>query len=95
MNEHLPILRIQVDSMKHAIASMLDDRHDDLQKCIAAGIDAAIKELPNQIAHDARQMSRELMLEAMRESITEYWQSGAGRKLVEQMVEQQAKGATP
>lgn len=95
MNERLPILRIQVDSMKHAIATVLDDRHHDLQQCIAAGIDAAIKELPNQIAQEARQMSRELMLDAMRQAITDYWQSGAGRKLVEQMVEQQAKGATP
>jgi hypothetical protein len=53
----MPVLRVEIESMRHSIKTMLNDRHQDLLACVSAGIDAAITELPSQLAKMAKDVS--------------------------------------
>lgn len=85
MNE-LPIVRVQVDAMRTSMLQVLDDRHQDLVAVFNAGLDQAIVELPGKLAREIKAISEDIMQEAMRKALTEYWESGAGRSAIDQMI---------
>ena len=89
----IPKIKIEVESMRHSIISMLDDRHTDLLKVVDAGIDAAIIELPPRLAKLAKEMSEDIMQEAMQKALNEYWNSGDGRDQIDTMIAKKFKGA--
>lgn len=72
---------------------MLNDRHQDLLKCVSAGIDATITELPAKLAKEAHEMSKDIMEEAMRKALVEYWEHGAGREMIDASINEKFKGS--
>lgn len=83
----IPKIRIDIDSMRHGIISMLNDKHDDLLKCVNAGIDAALIELPMRVVREAKDMSEKYMIEALETALKEYWEHGQGRGLIDAAIE--------
>lgn len=45
----MPMLRLELQSAKHSLITLLNDRHDDLQKMLAASFDHAIEHLQAQM----------------------------------------------
>lgn len=84
--EHLPVVRVQVESMRASIVSILNDRHQDLLACVSAGIDAAVTELPASLARQAKDISESYMREALEKAMKAYWESGAGRDALDAMI---------
>lgn len=85
MNE-VPIIRIQIDSMRTSMLQVLEARHKDLVAVLNAGIDQAIVELPGKLAREIKAMSEDIMQEAIQNALKEYWESGAGRSAIDQMI---------
>lgn len=86
-----PIVRLEVEGMKHSILSILDDRNEDLKNVITVGIDRAMKQLPDRLAQEVEEMSLAAMRDAMKSALEEYWSTGLGRKALDQMLAEKLK----
>ena len=82
----LPTISIEVESMRHAITTCLTDRHEDLLKCVNAGIDAALVQMPFKIAKEAEELSLQYMEQALESAIKDYWESGNGRAIIDKYI---------
>jgi hypothetical protein len=82
----MPRIRIEVESMKTSIITCLNERHQDLIDTVNKGIDAAIVELPVSLARQAKSISEDVMHDALQKALTEYWESGKGRDLLDDMI---------
>lgn len=88
---NFPILRVEIESMKHTLMHAFEDRHQDLLAAANAGIDAAIAELPHRIALQAKELSESIILQAMEAALKEYWEQGAGREMIDEMLAKRFK----
>lgn len=82
----MPRIRIEVEDMKASIVSCLNDRHQDLIAVVNKGIDAAIVELPISLARQAKSISEDVMHEALQKALTNYWETGKGRDMLDEMI---------
>jgi len=82
----LPLIRVQVESMRMVMLQALDARQQDLVAVFNAGLDQAITELPTKLAREIKAMSEDIMREAMNKALVEYWESGAGRNAIDTMI---------
>lgn len=89
--QNIPKLTIQVESMKHSIVSMLDQKHDDMIACVMAGVDAAILEIPTTIMREAKEISLEAMRNSLSKALVEYWDHGQGRGMIDEAISKKFK----
>lgn len=82
-SEALPIIRIQLDHMKHSIASMLGVEGSDFEKALNSEIDKQVTILAED---EIPRIVRESLLQCAKDSINAYFSYGEGRKVIDETI---------
>lgn len=83
----MPLIRLEVESMKHAIISHLGVHGSELGKILDAEIQKAIDTYPWESS------VAEIVHDALHSEIERYFRFGEGRKAIQQSVEESLLGS--
>lgn len=81
--EALPVIKINIDHMKHSIASMLGVEGSDFEKALNSEIDKQVTELSRE---EIPRIVRESLLECAKTSIHQYFSYGDGRLIIDSCI---------
>lgn len=86
--EAIPVIRLEIDHMKHAIVSALGIKGSDLEEAISTEIEKAVREIavtkiPNMV--------RETLLVCVQDSLTNYFKYGEGRIAIDEAIKDNFK----
>ena len=80
--ESVPIIRFEIENLKHQVATMLGIIGSELNDAISSEMEKAVAD------YDFEKEVRQAVNECLNEAIHNYWKYGKGREAIQQAVKE-------
>lgn len=87
----LPTIRLEVERMKYQVIHALSLHNDEIEQAVETELSRAIKNYP--FAQQVESIAYVVITDAIRQSMTQYFQSGEGFEVINEVVSNAIKGA--
>lgn len=81
---NMPMVRIELEGMKHQIVHALASHNEEIEKAIEEQLAATIKTFPFE--ETVRQLAREVISASIKEALEYYFKYGEGRDVVKKSI---------
>lgn len=86
----LPRIKIEVENMKYAIIHAFSSHNREIEEVVNKQLEAAIANYPFEA--EVYRLSGEIITQSIKDSLSDYFKYGEGRKAIDELVKNTLKG---